>query len=194
MKYPGRFVLAIVLGVAIVAGMQLYKYNSAKKATTDGLTSASAPTPAQLMTDASADKKDAEACCDNVGGNYTAANPLGQNSDYASASGLSSGADGLPASCSQGNVANPADLLPASSDSDQWAQLNPNGNGSLSGVNLLSAGSLIGIDTVATTLRNANLQVRSEPPNPQVNVGPWNNTTITPELTRRPLEIGCGPL
>ena len=193
MKYPGRFVLAIVLGVAIVAGMQLYKYNNAKKATTDGMTSG-ASSPAHLEESQGADNKDAAACCDNVGGNYTAANPLGQNSDYASASGMSSGADGLPASCSQGNIANPADLLPTSSDSDQWAQLNPNGNGSLGGVNLLSAGSFIGVDTVSTSLRNANLQVRSEPPNPQVNVGPWNNTTITPELTRRPLEIGCGPL
>lgn len=193
MKYPGRFVLAIVLGVAIVAGMQLYKYNNAKKATTDGLTNGASSSP-HLATDASTNSTEAADCCDNANGNYTAANPLGQNSDYGVASGLSSGADGLPSSCSQGNIANPADLLPASSDSDQWAQLNPSGNGSLGGVNLLSAGSFIGVDTVSTSLRNANLQVRSEPPNPQVNVGPWNNTTITPELSRRPLEIGCGPL
>jgi hypothetical protein len=51
---------------------------------------------------------------------------------------------------------------------------------------------LIGIDTIGNTLRNANLQVRSEPPNPQLNVGPWNNTTIAPDLMRVPLEIGCG--
>jgi hypothetical protein len=24
-------------------------------------------------------------------------------------------------------------------------------------------------------------------------VGPWNNSTISPDLSRRPLEIGCGP-
>ena len=193
MKYPGRFVLAIILGVAIVAGMQLYKYNNAKKATTDGMIN-SAGSPSQNMTHASADGEKEASGCGNTNGDYTAANPLGQNSDYAAASGMTSGADGLPSSCSQGNIANPADLLPASSDSDQWAQLNPSGNGSLGGVNLLNAGSFIGVDTVSTSLRNANLQVRSEPPNPQVNVGPWNNTTISPELSRRPLEIGCGPL
>ena len=87
MKYPGRFVLAIVLGVAIVAGMQLYKYNSAKKATTDGLTNG-ASSPAHITTDASANGKEASACCDNANGNYTAANPLGQNSDYGGASGF----------------------------------------------------------------------------------------------------------
>jgi hypothetical protein len=59
-------------------------------------------------------------------------------------------------------------------------------------VNLMKAGSIIGINTVGSSLRNANLQVRSEPPNPQLNVGPWNNTTIAPDLMRVPLEIGCG--
>ena len=40
-------------------------------------------------------------------------------------------------------------------------------------------------------MRNANLQVRSEPPNPQTNVSPWMNTTIEPDLMRAPFEIGC---
>ena len=188
MKYPNRFVLAIVLGVALIAGMQLYKYNSIKKVTADGMTNSAYPSSS--VADQNMGDKETGACCDNTTGEYTAANPLGQNSDYASAGGMSSGADGLPSSSSQGNIANPADLLPTSSDSDQWAQLNPNGSGSLGGVNLLSAGSFIGVDTVSTSLRNANLQVRSEPPNPQVNVGPWNNTTIEPDFMRPPLEIG----
>ena len=59
-------------------------------------------------------------------------------------------------------------------------------------VNLLKAGYHIGIDTVGSSLRNANLQVRSEPPNPQISVGPWNNSTIEGDPFRRPLEIGCG--
>ena len=67
------------------------------------------------------------------------------------------------------------------------------GAGDLKNVNLLQAGYHIGIDTVGQSLRNANLQLRSEPPNPQLNVGPWNNTTIEPDFNRRPLEIGCGP-
>ena len=41
-------------------------------------------------------------------------------------------------------------------------------------------------------IRNANLDIRSLPPNPMLAVGPWNNSTIYPDLLRRPLE-GCGP-
>ena len=47
----------------------------------------------------------------------------------------------------------------------------------------------MGIDTVGTSLRNANLQIRSEPANPQVKVSPWQQTTIEPDTNRRPLEI-----
>jgi len=57
---------------------------------------------------------------------------------------------------------------------------------------LLKAGYHIGIDTVGQTLRNANLQIRSEPPNPQINVGPWNASTISPDTMRVPLELGQG--
>lgn len=86
---------------------------------------------------------------------------------------------------------NPSDLLPKD-NSSQWAQLNPVGKGDLANVNFLKAGYHIGIDTVGQTLRNANLQLRSEPPNPQTNVGPWNLSTITPDFMRAPLEIGQG--
>lgn len=114
-----------------------------------------------------------------------------ENVQYASASGASTTMHGLPPSCTPQQTVDPMDLLPKDVNS-QWAQLNPTGAGDLKGVNLLSAGALIGIDTIGNTLRNANLQVRSEPPNPQLNVGPWNNTTIAPDLMRVPLELGCG--
>jgi hypothetical protein len=90
-----------------------------------------------------------------------------------------------------GSLQSSSDLLPVDNNS-QWAQLNPSGTGELASVNLLQAGYHIGIDTVGQTLRNANLQIRSEPPNPQMNVGPWNNTTISPDLMRVPLELGSG--
>ena len=54
------------------------------------------------------------------------------------------------------------------------------------------AGGIIGTDTVAGSLRNANQSIRSEPPNPMQYVGPWLLSSIYPDLTRRPLE-GCGP-
>ena len=121
-----------------------------------------------------------------------AANPAGQNEVYADVSGMSSPSQGLPPSCSKGHTTNPEDLLPNDINSE-WSRLNPNGTHDLANINLLSAGALAGIDTVGSTLRNANLQVRSEPPNPTTKVSPWMNTTIEPDLMRVPLEIGCGP-
>ena len=91
-----------------------------------------------------------------------------------------------------GSQQNPADLLPSDANS-QWAQLNPAGQGDLANINLLKAGYHIGIDTVGQTLRNANLQIRSEPPNPRVNTGPWLQSSIEPDLMRPSLELGCGP-
>jgi len=117
--------------------------------------------------------------------------PLGQNETYASANGVSTSTQGLPPSCSKEPVADPSELLPKDTNS-QWAQLNPSGSGDLQNVNLLRSGYHMGIDTVGNSLRNANLQLRSEPANPQLNVGPWNNTTISPDTMRVPLEIGQG--
>lgn len=125
-------------------------------------------------------------------GAVRASEPLGQNEVFASANGVQTSMPGIPASCSKPNVQNPAELLPKDTNS-QWAQLNPSGKGELANVNLLKAGYHIGIDTIGQTLRNANLQIRSEPPNPQLNVGPWNNSTIEPDFMRPPLEIGSGP-
>jgi hypothetical protein len=90
-----------------------------------------------------------------------------------------------------GSAQNPSDLLPSDANS-QWAQLNPAGQGDLANINLLKAGYHIGIDTVGQTLRNANLQIRSEPANPRVNTGPWLQSSIEPDLMRTPLELGQG--
>lgn len=87
------------------------------------------------------------------------------------------------------------DLLPKDAANNKFSQMSPAGQGSLSDVNLLSAGYQIGLSTIAGTLRNANLQLRSEPPNPQVSVSPWMQSTISnSDVFRRPLEIGgdCG--
>jgi hypothetical protein len=118
--------------------------------------------------------------------------PLGQNEVFASVNSAPSSGQGIPSSCNKQNIQNPSDLLPKDNNS-QWAQLNPAGKGDLANINLLKAGYHIGIDTVGQTLRNANLQIRSEPPNPQINVGPWNQSTIEPDFMRVPLELGAGP-
>jgi hypothetical protein len=123
-----------------------------------------------------------------------AANPLGDNETPSTVpgGGDASISNVVGASCTKQPVLPPGDLLPKDNN-NEWAKLNPTANGGMAGINLLQAGSLAGINTVGSSLRNANLQVRSEPPNPQVNVSPWSNTTIEPDLMRTPLELGCGP-
>jgi hypothetical protein len=113
------------------------------------------------------------------------------NEVFAAANGVQTSMPGIPSSCTNPNIQNPDELLPKDTNS-QWAQLNPSGKGELSNVNLLKAGYHIGIDTIGQSLRNANLQIRSEPPNPQLNVGPWNLSTIESDFMRPPLEIGSG--
>ena len=81
------------------------------------------------------------------------------------------------------------ELLPQD-NSSLWAQVNPSGEGSLKDRNFLQSGYHIGINTVGQTLRNANLQLRSEPPCPQVKVSPWLQATIEPDVSRKPFEIG----
>ncbi len=97
----------------------------------------------------------------------------------------------MPSECYPKEVLSSADLLPRDANS-LWAQVSPSGQGSLADQNFLTAGYHIGINTVGQTLRNANRQLRSEPPNPQVSVSPWNQTTIEPDINRQPLEIGQG--
>jgi hypothetical protein len=57
---------------------------------------------------------------------------------------------------------------------------------------LLQAGYHIGLDTIGQTLRNANLQLRSDPIIQKQDIGPWNQSTIEPDLARVPLEVGYG--
>jgi hypothetical protein len=87
-------------------------------------------------------------------------------------------------------VSNPADLLPNSSAND-WSNLNPVSSSDLRNINLLNPTQLVGINTQGSSLRNSNLQVRSEPANPRTNTNcPWNISTIETDTFRRPLEIG----
>ena len=89
------------------------------------------------------------------------------------------------------SVTAPQDLLPVDQNS-QWAALNPVAQGNIAAPDLLQAGYHIGLDTIGQTLRNANLQERSDPIIPKSAVGPWNQSTIEPDLGRVPLEVGLG--
>ena len=99
----------------------------------------------------------------------------------------------LPSSTSEYksvDTAAPQDLLPVDKNSE-FAKLNPVTNGKQDLPDLLQAGSLIGVDTIGQTLKNPNLQLRSDPSIEKKNVGPWNNSTFEPDLARVPLELGC---
>lgn len=120
--------------------------------------------------------------------------PAGRESfaDYASAGDSSLGSVPMegahkPQGCYPREQLNPLELLPNDPNS-QWAQVNPQGAGDIQGKNFLSAGALIGINTIGQSMRNANLQLRAEPPCPQGKPSPWNVSTIEPDLQRRPLE------
>jgi hypothetical protein len=125
-----------------------------------------------------------------VGGHQALPIATNGGNGYSSVDAMT-GQGAAPAGAANLPVANPSDLLPRDSN-NQWGSLNPTGGGDLLGQNLLSATFLTGIDTIGNTMKNANLQLRSEPPNPQLNVGPWNQSTFAPDMMRTPLELGCG--
>ena len=85
------------------------------------------------------------------------------------------------------------DLLPKDAADSKWARINPSGGGNVGDQNYLTAGYHVGVNTVGQSLRNANLQLRSEIPNPQNAVGPWLISTIEPDLRQNTLEIGSSP-
>ena len=90
-------------------------------------------------------------------------------------------------------VASPSDLLPVDANT-QFSALNPVGmnQGSVLMPDLLQAGYHIGLDTIGQTLRNPTYDLRSDPIIPKQDVGPWNQSTIEPDLARVPLELGAG--
>lgn len=169
----GHHVLAII--AVVIGAVMLYNYSQNKGSPLSSMTDGKAQDIAQTQF---AVKEAAPAA------------PMGQNSGPGAAAGLATSQQEVPSSCQKKATANPGDLLPKDANS-QFAQLNPMGSGDLEAVKLLKAGYHSGIDTVGSSLRNANLQLRSEPPNPQTPVSPWGNSTIEPDLMRTPLELGC---
>lgn len=85
-----------------------------------------------------------------------------------------------------------ADLLPANDAAQAFEAKFPGGQGDATDKNFLIAGYNIGINTVGSSLKNANLQLRSDPFIKRQDVGPWNQSTIlSSDLTnRKTLEIG----
>lgn len=74
-------------------------------------------------------------------------------------------------------------------------------NNILANQNFLSAVQQIGVDTTLSSRRHQSYDIRNTIPNPINVISPWNNTTIMPDLERRPLDCfvaqdqgmyGCG--
>ena len=101
---------------------------------------------------------------------------------------------GVAAVQALGAIANPNELLPTDQNS-QWAALNPvnMSQGNILNGDMLQAGYHIGLDTIGQSMKNANLQLRSDPIIPKQDVGPWNQSTYEPDYARVPLEVGYGP-
>jgi hypothetical protein len=126
-------------------------------------------------------------------GKYAGGDPTG-NEVYSpvksSDSMKNAGGSPIP-SCYPRDTLSAEDLLPKDAANSRWAQMNPAGQGDIANVNFLTAGYQIGVDTIGSSKKNGNLQLRSDPPAPQVVVSPWMQSTIEPsDINRRPLEIG----
>jgi len=168
-KFSQDQLLNVVLGLGfIVVVVVLFRYNTTKSTIMDNMTentnSIKTVPPTEVVGLSAADR----------------------NNTFMAVSGI---ATQTPQnSCNTQPTLNPSELLPNDTNSE-WANINPASN-DLKNLNLLNPQEVIGINTVGSSLRNANLQVRSEPAIPKANVGPWNSSTIEADTFRRPLEIG----
>jgi len=152
----------MVLVIFLILAYALYAYSGAKTMRVDAMSTGQAPPAPNTPDVPPSAAKEAATPAPQVSGGYTAQ-----------------------------SVAAPQDLLPVDQNS-QWAALNPVAQGNIAAPDLLQAGYHIGLDTIGQTLRNANLQERSDPIIPKSAVGPWNQSTIEPDLGRVPLEVGVG--
>ena len=80
------------------------------------------------------------------------------------------------------NVLSAGELLPKGEIGASWAAVNPAASDDLKGQNFLQAGyhSNINVIGISQTNRNASWDLRTENPNPQAQVGPFLQTTISP--------------
>lgn len=80
--------------------------------------------------------------------------------------------------CYSGSVLQAPDLLPGDVGDNAWQATSPQAQGHITDQNFLESGHHYGINTVGQSLKNANRQLRSDPPIPKVNVSPWLNSTV----------------
>ena len=111
--------------------------------------------------------------------------PMGGDEEYAPASLKGTGIDLSMAACAMNNgVGLSSSLLPREMASQEdYSQFAP--DDILKGQNFLDARSQIGWpETIGGTLRNANHQLRADPPVSKRGYV-WNNSTISPDIMQR---------
>lgn len=172
------FNIMVVLG-AIALIVFFMKYNKDKNTSNLGMRNLS---PMELEKDSAAEvDANGKGALKKTG--FVGASAPDTN-DYLNVSGMETTKPKV-GSCNNEPVMNPKELLPSDSE---WSNIAPTKG--LENVSFLSAGHNFGTNTVGSSLRNANLQVRSEPVIQKVNTGPWNESTIEADTSRKALEIG----
>lgn len=166
---------AVVLGVLALAAV-VNSYSGMKSIVYDGMEQGGLGPQGPLSNDPSLAGQSAMANNPNIAG-----------ADLKSSEGPRNPSPSGPAGNS---LLSPEELLPKGTLGASWSATNPVGMGDLKGVNFLQPGYHFNINTVGQTLRNANLDIRSDPPNPRTPVSPFLNSTIEPDIYRRALEIG----
>jgi hypothetical protein len=169
--------IIMIVGFVALFGF-LYKYNGDKSVFNDGMKTKLSPS---LVNGTPSDAPSAEGAETVVGANASATN------DFLSVSGIET-TKKPTSSCNNQPMMDPKDLLPTDKN-NEWSNIAPSKE--LAKIPFVNAGHHIGVNTIGSSLRNPNLQVRSEPVIPQTNTGPWNNTTIEPDVSRKSLEIGA---
>lgn len=95
-------------------------------------------------------------------------------------------ATSAPATASGAPMATSVDLLPKTSAvSGEFGEFAPK---SLGTQNFLDASRFIGVDTQGSSLRNANYQLRRDPPVTRKDTGPWQQSTLESDPYRRALD------
>lgn len=118
-------------------------------------------------------------------GNTVASNVT--EGDYASVEGIQ-GRQPFQSCIEQQGAWLSSNLLPkdTSNVTDDW---NVNTPGNLEDKNFLEAGHHFGVDTVGSSHKNANWQLRSEPIIPREKISPFLNSSIMPDDHRRRFDI-----
>ena len=183
-KFLGLFILLVVI---VLAGV-LYRYNGQKGLLSDNMSNNPFSNVGNVeqtkSTEQGAQQMNKQLDTSPQQGVKPVVTTDGEQ--YLNVNGLTSGTPPNN-TCNNKPVMDPKQLLP-NDNNNEWSNIMPNND--LKNVGMLNAGHHIGMNTVGSSLRNPNLQIRSEPTIPQSNIGPWNNTTMEADTLRRPLEIG----